>query len=201
MLDATLGLLAEVGYSRLTVEGVAARAGVGKSTVYRWWSSKGTLVIEALHSRLNHTPVSITKDTRADLRAALLATFESFADSAIGETIPAVAVDLLRDPDAAERLESLLQPPRDSVRAVIEAAADSGDLPADVDVRLLQDLVAGTLLYRRLLRRTSPDPVVDQLLDLILDGRVPRAEQPQDSPHVEPVADTRTIRGHFAGPT
>jgi AcrR family transcriptional regulator len=149
---------------------------VGKTTVYRWWPSKSSLVVEAINSRLDTAPISVTGDSRNDLRAALQATLDSYADSPIGEVIPAVAVDLIRDPEAAPQLQALLQPQSDSVRVVIEDTAERGDLPPDVDAHLLQDIFSGTLLYRLLVSRRPRDRVVDQLLDLVLEGRVPRSE-------------------------
>lgn len=158
---------------------MAARAGVGKTTVYRWWSSKSALAIEAISSRLNSAPIAATNGSRADLRAALVAIIDGFAGSSIGETLAAVVADLLRTPEGTELLEGLLQPQLNSVRTVIEEVARRSGLPADVDVELLQDVVAGTLLYRLLMNCTSSDRVIDQLLDLILDGRMPLGA-PQD---------------------
>jgi AcrR family transcriptional regulator len=180
ILEATLGLLEEVGYARLTMEGIAARAGVGKATVYRWWPSKSALVIEAINSRVSDAPIAATGDFRLDLRAALQATLDRYADSPVGEVVPALAVDLFRDPEAAAQLQTLLQPDRDAVRVIIEDAANRGDLPEDVDTRLLQDILSGTLMYRFLVSRNSTEHVIDQLLDLVLEGRIARMPpQPQ----------------------
>ncbi|NMH93592.1 TetR/AcrR family transcriptional regulator [Pseudonocardia bannensis] len=181
ILDATLQLLEEVGYPRLTIEGVAARAGVGKTTVYRWWPSKKALAIEAINSRVDDVPITVTGDLQLDLRAALQAILDSYAASPVGETIPAVAVDLLRDPEAPEQMQALLRSHRDPVRVILENAAGRGDLPADVDAQLLQDIFSATLLYRFLVRRSSADHAIDQLLALVLEGRVPRTA-PQAQP-------------------
>ena len=67
ILQAAIDLLGEVGYTHLTIEGVAARARVGKATVYRWWPSKAALVIDAVDQTLEHTPVRTTGDSRTDV--------------------------------------------------------------------------------------------------------------------------------------
>ena len=173
ILDATLDLLAEVGYSRLTVEGIAARAGVGKTTVYRWWPSKSALVVEAIGTQLDTRSVEPTGDVRADVRAAVTAAAASYGQSAVGAAVAGVVVDLMRDPDAAEPLGALLPPQGAVVREIVARAAERGELPADTDVELLQEVVAGTLLYRTLVSRRPVDGV-DDLVDLVLDGLMPR---------------------------
>jgi AcrR family transcriptional regulator len=72
IFDATIALLDEIGYDRLTVDGIAARAGVGKATIYRWWSGKADVVVAAMGDRRVHRPVEAdTGSLRGDLRAAV----------------------------------------------------------------------------------------------------------------------------------
>ena len=72
IFDATIALLDEIGYDRLTVDGIAARAGVGKATIYRWWSGKADVVVAAMADRRVHKPVEIdTGSLRGDLRGAV----------------------------------------------------------------------------------------------------------------------------------
>jgi AcrR family transcriptional regulator len=167
-------LLEEVGYNRLTIEGVAVRAGVGKTTVYRWWPSKRDLAIEAVGNQLNTAAPKRTGESRGDLRTAIQATLDSYLRLPLGDTVPALAVDLLRDPDGAAAIQTFLQPREDSIRVIIEDAADRGDLPADVDAHLLHDIYAGTLLYRLLVSRRPTDGVVEKLVDLFFDREIPR---------------------------
>ena len=167
ILAATREVLDEVGYFRLTVEGVAARAGVGKTTVYRWWPSKSALVLEAVGARIT-VPPQPSGDILADLRGPLAV------------TLLALGGDLLHDaPDDAGPVD-LFQADRGAVEDMLEDAARRGDLPADVDAGLLLDIYAGTLLYRLLCRR-STDGVVDKLLGLLVEGEIPRR-----SPGTEP---------------
>src|SRR5712664_3982870 len=96
ILAATTQLLAEVGYTALTIEGVATRAGVGKATVYRWWPSKGALVIEAMNTALTMPSLPDSGDVRQDLLALVQGMVQIFANSPEGAVIPALAADVMR---------------------------------------------------------------------------------------------------------
>lgn len=171
ILAATREVLDEVGYVRLTVEGVAARAGVGKSTVYRWWPSKSALVLEAVGAART-APPRPTGDVRADIRAVLATILEDLRGP-LAVTLLALGSDALHDAPAGAGSADLLQADRGAVEDMIEDAARRGDLPADVDADLLLDVCAGTLLYR-LLRRRPTEDVLDRLVDLVVEGRIPR---------------------------
>jgi AcrR family transcriptional regulator len=175
ILAATAELLAEVGYTALTIEGVAALAGVGKATVYRWWPSKGALVIEAMSGQLAMPPFPETGDLRQDLLTVGRSIVQTLAHSPAGMVIPALAADLMRDPDMAERFrDRMVRPWRTAVTRILRRAADRGELPADLDTELLLDVYAGAMFYRVLV---SGEPVTDllpeQLVSLLLDGQMP----------------------------
>ncbi|HEU5428724.1 MAG TPA: TetR/AcrR family transcriptional regulator, partial [Actinocrinis sp.] len=175
ILDATVELLGEIGYQDLSIERVAARAGVGKATIYRWWNSKSALVIEAMEHGMALSPPPHTGDPRTDLRATIETAVHTYSGSAAGSTVPALAADIPRDPSAAERLRQFLRPRRDAAREVLHQAAAVGALPADVDIETVIDLFVGAIFYRSLVRGMAvDDAMVEQLLELILDGRLPR---------------------------
>jgi AcrR family transcriptional regulator len=175
ILAATTQLLAEVGYTALTIEGVATRAGVGKATVYRWWPSKGALVIEAMSGALDMIPVPETGDLRQDLLAIGNGIVQTLAHTPAGAVIPALAADLMRDPEMAEQFRNqMIRPRRSAITQSLRRAADRGELPSDLDIGLLLDVYAGAVFYRVLV---SGEPVTDllaeQLVDLLLDGKTP----------------------------
>ncbi|MCW2906678.1 MAG: TetR/AcrR family transcriptional regulator [Actinomycetia bacterium] len=175
ILAATAELLAGVGYTALTIEGVAARAGVGKATVYRWWPSKGALVIEAMSAALAMPSFSETGDLRQDLLTVGNGIVETLARSPAGAVISALAADLMRNPDMAEQFrDQVIRPRRSAVTQILRRAADRGELPPDVDIDLLLDVYAGAVFYRVLV---SGEPVTDllaeQLVSLLLDGKAP----------------------------
>jgi AcrR family transcriptional regulator len=179
ILDATTQLLDDVGYTALSIEGVAARAGVGKATVYRWWPTKGALVIEALAARLTPEALADTGDLRHDLHAAIQAAVHTFARSPEGAVIPALAADLINHPEIAEQFRAqIIRPRRSAVVEILRRAARRGDLPPDLDTELLLDVYAGAVFYRVLV---SGEPITDhlaqQLVNLLLDGTPPRREE------------------------
>jgi AcrR family transcriptional regulator len=175
ILTATTDLLAEAGYGALTIEGVAARAGVGKTTVYRWWPTKGALVIEAVAAALPMPTQADTGDLRHDLLTAVRQVVHTFARTPAGAVIPALAADVMSDPELAEQFRNqLIRPRRSAVVELLLRAAARGDLPQDVDTDLLLDVYAGAVFYRMLV---SGEPVTDllaeQLVGLLLDGKMP----------------------------
>jgi AcrR family transcriptional regulator len=169
VLDAVAALLREVGYQNLTMEAVAARAGVGKTTVYRWWPTKPALVIDALADALPPVEVRISGETRRDVRAVVARLAHTDTAATLADALPALAAEARRDPDAAQRLSALLGPRRAADAAVLLAAASRGGLPHDVDVTLLLDAALGTLLLRRMRGEEPTEDVVDALTDLLVD--------------------------------
>jgi AcrR family transcriptional regulator len=175
ILTATTDLLAEGGYGALTIEGVAARAGVGKATIYRWWPTKAALVIEAVSLALPMPTQTDTGDLRHDLLIAVRRVVHAFARTPTGAVIPALAADVMSDPQLAELFRNqLIRPRRSAVVEVLRRAAARGELPPDVDIDVLLDVYAGAVFYRVLV---SGEPVTDrlaeQLVGLLLDGQLP----------------------------
>ncbi|CAM5684673.1 hypothetical protein SRIMM317S_03433 [Streptomyces rimosus subsp. rimosus] len=84
--DAALALVGEVGYNKLTIEGIAARAGVGKQTIYRWWPSKAAVLLDAFTQDVEGYEAGMpdTGDLAADLKFVLLASVDEFADCRSG---------------------------------------------------------------------------------------------------------------------
>jgi AcrR family transcriptional regulator len=167
VLAAVTALLDEAGYQHLTVEAVAARAGVGRTTVYRWWPTKAALVIDALAASTPRAEIAITADSRADLRGVVARMARTECGPRMAETLPALAAEARRDPGTADRLAALLGPRRAADAAVLLAAAARGDLPHDADVALLLDIALGTLLWRRLRGEDPTDAVLDALTDVL----------------------------------
>ncbi|HEY2205608.1 MAG TPA: TetR/AcrR family transcriptional regulator [Pseudonocardia sp.] len=181
-MGATLDVLAEVGYHRLTIETVAARAGVGKATVYRWWPTKARLVVEALSTQLEFHPVEATGDLKADVRTLVQRAIQVFVRSPLGRVLPEMVTDLDDDPESRATLLTLFGPARASNLSLLYQAAGEGELPHDMDGALLLDMISGTVLYRQLLGRQAGSVLVDQLADFIVDRRLPRAD-----PGIEPI--------------
>ena len=180
ILQATIAVLREQGYQRLSIDSVAARAGVAKTTVYRWWPSKATLVIEALDTGLDLPPPQPTGDSRTDIRAMVKRIADTFGAPPLGEVLPALAVDLSHDPEALRQLRVMLGPRRAANAAILLAAAGRGDLPHDLDTNLLLDMVAGAVLYRCLVGGRPTPALIDQLTEFIVGAELPRTSIGRD---------------------
>lgn len=172
--NATIDLLREDGYSALSIEGVAQRAGVGKSTIYRWWDSRPDLVLDTIAHRVTVPAVRSTGNIRADLRAIIEAISDALLKTPLGNVLLALAADTPGDSDTATRVRELLRPRGDAMRTILSAAADRGDLPADVDEVMLIDICAGAILYRAHIALRPTTDLAGQLTDLLLEGKLPR---------------------------
>jgi AcrR family transcriptional regulator len=151
ILAATLEALAEVGYRRLTIEGVAHRAGVSKATIYRWWKTKAELVLEAAADHLAIGLVPDSGSTRADLLAAAEQLTTTFSDQIAGIVILAAIARVDDDPEmAAEFRRRWVLPWRASASAALERGVARGDLRRGLDVDLALDILVGTVFQRTL---------------------------------------------------
>jgi AcrR family transcriptional regulator len=173
ILEATRGLLLEVGYPALTIESVARRAGVGKSTIYRWWPTKGELVLEATSDHLEIGVVPDTGDTREDLLIATRQLIDTFSDRLASIVIFAVIAHLEDDPSmAATFRDTWVYPWRRSAAEAIERGTSRGDLPADTDSNLYLDVLVGTVFQRTLVVAAPAAAGLDEaLVGLILAQR------------------------------
>jgi AcrR family transcriptional regulator len=172
ILDATLALLGEVGYSALTVEGVAQRAGVGKATIYRRWSSKLPLVVEAFGALPGFEDVDAGSLER-DLKETLKKYLEAFNTTALGTVFPSLAGERAHNPELSKLIEPVARARREPFVRIFERARARGEISDDVDLGLAADLVLGpisvTLFFRGgLLSPKMVDPIVDLALSGIL---------------------------------
>ena len=176
ILGATMELLSERGYSDLTVEAIAARARVGKATIYRWWKSKGAVVGETLARHLEVESIDHSGSVRDELRRSVDATVSNYSNSIAGVVVPGLVADIIHDPDLHEAFrEQFLEPRRAGTAKLLERAIKEGLLPEDLDTELVMDIWAGAVFYRVLV---SGQPVAKDvstvLVSLILDGEPPR---------------------------
>lgn len=152
VLRAAVQLLAARGYRALTMEGIAASAGVGKQTVYRWWPSKAAVVLTALAEHAEEDiPIPNTGDGRADLAQVLAATFAALR-GADGPMLRVLMAEAQLDPAFAVAFrERLINRRRSALRALLARAQMCGELHPDADLDLLVDIAYGIMWYRLLL--------------------------------------------------
>ena len=173
ILGATQRLLVERSYRELTIEGIAARAGVGKQTIYRWWPSKAALVLEAYLSAQEAVPQPPPgRSTREDVHALLGWLIAVLAEPTGGRVIAGLVGDLQHDPDLAEGFHRDVVPARRAaMRAALERGRDRGELRADADLELAVDALHGAVFYRLLLSGQPLDEAfAARLADEILAG-------------------------------
>jgi AcrR family transcriptional regulator len=166
LLAATLDVLRETGYDRLTIDAVVARAHASKRTVYRRWPSKAELVVAAFVNAVSDIPA--VPDT-GSLREDLIILFDDLLRelSDLGDVISSLVGELRRNPDlAAVMEESYLASRRRSVLDVFERAAAAGRLAAGADIELLWQLVPATVFFRAMI---SGEPVDRDLIRRLVD--------------------------------
>lgn len=149
ILDAALRLFGDSG-GDVTVGEIAAEAGVGKQTIYRWWPSKYAILLEAFTAYGRAVvPEPDTGTLDDDLRAFTVATFAGMADAT--PVLRALMGEAQRDPATRETLREFTGRRRTALRAILERGRDRGELPADAALDLAIDQLYGVLWYRVLL--------------------------------------------------
>ena len=174
VLEAADDLLAERGWAGVTIEGIAARAGVAKQTIYRWWDSKSDILFEALIADADeHFTAPAHGDLGRDLRDHLrqLAAFLTTTDA--GAVFRALAGQAQHDAAVAARFQAeVVAPQRDRDRVPFLLARGRGELADDTDIDLAIDLVAAPVYYRVLVTGESvPPDFTDALVASYLTGR------------------------------
>ncbi|MFG3283707.1 TetR/AcrR family transcriptional regulator [Streptomyces sp. NPDC048111] len=181
--DAALALVGEAGYGRTTIEGIAARAGVGKQTIYRWWPSKAEVLLEAFLARGEQAAEAVsdpalpdTGDLAADLKQVLRLTVDELTDPGFEAPYRALAAEGVINPELGARFVSrLLEPSLQLYVDRLRAAQEAGQVAAGVDARVAVELFVGPLTHRWLLR-TLPlsHAYADSLVEYALRGIAPR---------------------------
>jgi AcrR family transcriptional regulator len=171
ILSATLDLVADVGIAGLTMDAVAVRAGVGKATIYRRWSSKEALMLDAWVSCINTPLVPDTGSLRSDVDELLLRVDHPLTDEALQRVFPQMIAAAKVNPDVREAYQSYLIERRRPMRVVLERAIGRGELDPETDVELVSDLLIAPLLYRWLVTDALVnDAIISQVIDTVLAG-------------------------------
>jgi AcrR family transcriptional regulator len=179
IVSATQKLLVERGYRELTIEGVAARAGVGKQTIYRWWPSKAALALEAYLAATDAPPEPPPRgSTRDRVRLLLDWLVGVLMQPTGGRVVAGLLSDMQHDPELAERFHADVVPARRrAMLHTLEGARDAGELRADADLGVAVDALHGAVFYRLLLSGEPLDRAfTKRLADQVLGGLArPRA--------------------------
>ncbi|MFD5658314.1 TetR/AcrR family transcriptional regulator [Streptomyces hirsutus] len=197
--DAAIALVVEVGYPKTTIEGIAARAGVGKQTIYRWWGSKADVLLEAFldlseqaartaaqehenhegqEGRAGHESQGIpdTGDLAADLKLVLRATVDELRDPGFEAPSRALAAEGVVNEELGRRfVAQLLEPQLQLYVDRLRSAQEAGQVRPDIDPRIALELFVSPLA-QRWLQYTGPITYeyTDALVDYALNGLAPR---------------------------
>ena len=169
ILDATRALLAEVGVRGLTIEGVAARSGVAKTTIYRRWRDKDELALAAVWNDLAalQAPPDVG-DTRAELRAFVEPVIGVLRSPLLGSVIRGLTSKIAESGDLSRMYrEDFVEPRLAQLSEVIRRGVERGDLRSDTEVRLVHELLVGPVFYRL---RYSGQPLDDGLVARVTDA-------------------------------
>lgn len=175
ILDATLEMLGEVGFSALTVEGVATRARVGKATIYRRWPSKLPLVVEAF-GQLPGLQDADTGNLVEDLTKMLRNYLQIFYSTPLAAVLPSLAGERAHNPELSELFDPVIKGRRQPLIRALARGVSRGELAADLDLELAADLIVGPIAVTLFFKggRVSPK-MVGPVVDLALRGIAQRS--------------------------
>ncbi len=172
ILEAAADLLVEGGLAAATVEAVAARAGVSKMTIYKWWASRGAVAVEAYFHRYDETYSFVdTGDVAADLTVQIGLLIRAFGGRA-GQIMAELIGQAQTDPGLAGTLRTgWLLPRREATAAVLRRAIDRSQIRPDIDIPTVMDQLYAPV-YWRLMMRHEPldDGLAVELVRDALDG-------------------------------
>jgi AcrR family transcriptional regulator len=174
ILAATLKMVAAHGVTATTIEGIAAEAGVGKTTIYRRWDSKNDLIVAAVAQMAPRGDPPDTGTLYGDLKALAELQRQRLAGTGLLTVAPRVLAESMNDPELHQGfLDSVINPLRGLIRLFIQRAVDRGDLRPDLDVEALVDILHSLPIYKILTSRGDPDSIAeipDAYIPILLPG-------------------------------
>lgn len=171
MLRSTLELLAEVGYDAVSIEAIAARAGVGKSTIYRRYTCKEDLIADAIENIREDVTIPDTDNLWGDIDALIQSAAQITLNPVGRQTVAMIVSSASSHPEFAQIYwTKYLQPRRQAFSVVLERAKARNEIPADLDPGLIFDIMSGIMLYSLIFQPTTEswETYVRRALDLLL---------------------------------
>lgn len=170
VLHAADDLLVERGFGGVTIEGIAARAGVAKQTIYRWWPSKVAVLLDTLlDDASRQLAVPDTGSAAGDARRYLRALARFLTEEPAGKVLLALLGEAQHDAATARTFrDRYLDPQREREREMLTRGITAGQLPEDLDVDAALDALCGPVLFRALTGTPVPDSFVDRLVTDVL---------------------------------
>ena len=176
ILEAALHLVAEVGIAGLTMDAVARRAGVGKATIYRRWTSKEALMLDAWMSCVRKPVAPDTGTLQGDLEALLGGIDSPLSDRELQRVFPQMIAAAKVNPDVADAYRAFVEQRRAPMRAVLLRGVERGEIDPALDLEVVQDLVIAPLMYRWIVTDAPIDePMIRQVIATVTAGIAVRA--------------------------
>ena len=182
ILDATFRLLSNPGTEAVTIDAIAAEAGVGRQTIYRWWPSKGAVVADALARYAQVVvPERDTGSLDEDLAAFLIDSFAGLRHEGYADRLRQIVTEAQHDEHVAAVLADFTAVRRAALRALLEHGQAAGELPVDTDLDMLVDMAYGVLYYRLLIGHAPLDEKAARSLAAELTRPAREAPPPQST--------------------
>lgn len=173
IIDATLEVLAEVGFASLTIDAVAQRAGSNRVLIYRVWDSKTALVRDALFGSADDLVVPDTGSVREDLRLFVDQLVHTMRRPAHLMGVPGLTVELLSDPDLSrDTYLRYIKPSEVGFDQILARGRLRGEVGATADPRVITNLVSGMATGLAQALRLPPDEITDIVVSALVDGIV-----------------------------
>jgi len=169
ILDASMSMIGELAYDNISIEAIARRAGVSKQTIYRWWPSKGAVILEAATESLSAV-VSLrdTGDIVGDVRTQLTAILELITTTDFGAAYRCLIAAGQSDADLRRALfDQIIAPNIEDFGARVASAQQRGEMRADADWKAMRDLLYGVIEYRLVHAMPLEPAYVDRILNIV----------------------------------
>lgn len=187
ILQATADLLEERRYADVSIEGIAERAGVVKATIYKWWTCKALLAMEAYADRMSERiPAPDTGSVERDMRLMLRRTCRVLSQPSVGTTVAGIIAEAQSDPKLADPFRvTFIGARRERMATIVKRGVERGELRPDVDIVATLDQLYGPLWYRLLLRHA---PLSQGFADALVAGLLPglRSQKSAPKPRASP---------------
>ena len=178
ILEAALQLVADVGIAALTMDAVAAKAGVGKATIYRRWSSKEALMLDAWMSCVRSPVVPDTGTLQGDLESFLGGLGQPLTDRELQRVFPQMIAAAKVNPEVADAYRAFVAQRRAPLQMVLQRAVMRGEIDPGADLEVVQDLLIAPLMYRWVVTDAPIDEhVVRQIISTVTAGVAVRTSE------------------------
>ncbi|QFS94466.1 Transcriptional regulator, TetR family [Mycobacterium sp. THAF192] len=167
-----MSMICELGYDKISIEAIARQAGVSKQTIYRWWPSKGAVILEAATESLGAVvAIPDTGDIVADIRTQLTAILDLITTTGFGPAYRSLIAAGQSDPDLLRALfDQIIEPNIQDFSARTALARQRGEMRGDADWQTLRDLLYGVVEYRLFHSMPLEPEYLDAVLEIVFHG-------------------------------